>query len=613
MTAVADRCGPAPNPQWVNSLKPKGKTGAELTLARAGKALYCIVTAAQPTTQETKAADDLAMWLNEMTGAKFKVVPEGDGAVSGKVISVGNTKALAQANLPESTLPLQNEGYAIAEKNSNLYLLGGKTRGIINAVYALLEEDLGCRWYDRASATIPHKADLIFRPVLRYFIPVLDVRDPFYFEAFDADWSLRNRTNAPDARVPEEWGGHCNYALFVHSFDTFVPFDKYYDAHPEYFSLWEGKRVGGYYNGQLCLTNPDVLKIVIDDVKKTLRGNPKAELISVSQNDNEHYCQCPNCKAIDDAEGSVSGSLMMFVNKVAQAIEGEFPKVKVITLAYQGTYKPSKHIRPRPNVAIQLCTDRHSYPHPFRFVTETDEFQKALKDWAATGVSIYVWDYVINFANYSVPFPNMSVVTDNIRFYIDHNAKGVMLQGSYQCPGGASARMKSWVWAKQLWDPSRDTRALMKDFVYGYYGKSAPQIWAYEDLLWRIWEKYHPTIADESKPNPLRASLNFAPNCDMFTQEFFDKAFALYDEAEKNAADPLLLSRVKMAKLPILYTKLLLTFGREGSPKECDSPADYAAMVKEIAEIVKDQKVTHFSEGGGDELVNYWSKRTAGK
>src|SRR3546814_18242834 len=58
----------------------------------------------------------------------------------------------------------------------------------------------------------------------------------------------------------------------------------------------------------------------------------------------------------------------------------------------------------------------------------------------------------------SIPMPNMPVVTPNMRFYINHGARGIILQGSYHTLGGDNAPMRCWVWAKQLWDPSREDR-----------------------------------------------------------------------------------------------------------------------------------------------------------
>ncbi len=62
--------------EWRNSLKPTGKPSASLTLATDGQTDSEIVIPSTPTPQDRKAAADLALWLGEMTGAKFPVVAD---------------------------------------------------------------------------------------------------------------------------------------------------------------------------------------------------------------------------------------------------------------------------------------------------------------------------------------------------------------------------------------------------------------------------------------------------------------------------------------------------------------------------------------------------------
>lgn len=578
---------------WENALKPKGIPGPELTLAAGGKSNYVILLPEKPTSQERKAASDLALWLREMTGARFAVVSEGARrAPAKKLISIGGTAALARAGLAEADVDLGEEGYAMAVAGGNLFLLGGRTRGPINAVYALLEEDLGCRWYERNSSTVPHRGELKFRPVPRHVVPVLEIRDPFYWDAFDGTWSLRNRTNSPAAPVAEEYGGHMKYALFVHTFNTLVPPDVYFRDHPEYYSELGGVR----RPVQLCLTNPEVLRITIENVKAILRKDPSARLISVSPNDGTGYCECAKCRAIEEAEGSKSGTLIPFCNAVGDAIKDEFPHVKISTLAYLDTAVPPKTARPRDNVAIQLCTDSHAWPEPFLTVEETEKFQSIMRAWEAIGATMDIWDYTVNFSHYSIPMPNMPVVTEDIRFFFAHGAKGVMLQGAYQGAGSENGIMRSWVWAKQLWDPSLDTRALMRDFIYGYYGDAAEPIWQYNDMLWNMWVENHSKPPSEDKLRGL--GIRYGPDSAFLSREFLDGAFSLFAQAEGRAQDPETRRRVKLAKLPILYVKVCQApetvkgIGPDGT--------DYNRLLDELEQIVKAENVRFFAEGGED-------------
>jgi len=585
------------HPDWKSALKPKGAPGAELTLAADGRTDYVIVVPVSPSAQDEKAAGELSQWLGEVTGAEFRVVAESETLATAKYISVGRTELLRQANLPAAGEDLGDEGYAIAVRGDDLFLLGGKKRGPIYAVFALLEEDIGCRWYTRGTSTIPQLRRLTVRPVPRSFVPVLRIRDPFYWDAFDGTWSLRNRTNAPNAGIPEKWGGHVNYAAgwFVHTFDRIISAKDYFDEHPEYFSEIDGERrplIPGHRPGQLCLTNPDAVRITIDKALGVLDGHPNAELISVSQNDGGGgYCRCAACSAVNQVEGSPAGTLVRFVNQVAEAVEKKRPDVRISTLAYQETFTPPKQTRPRENVVIRLCTDTHAWGNPFLFVTETDKFQNALKGWSDMGAHINIWDYTTSFGAYLTPWPNMKVVADNIRHYIQHNAVGIMLQGAYQSPGGHRARMRSWVWAKQLWDPSLDTRTLMRDFTYGYFGTAAEPIEQYNDLLWRTWQEHHNGPA-QGRGNPI-------------DEQIIKEGMRLFERAEDLATEPETRARVKREKLSVLYAKLEL--GPVGS-KDVE---DYLKLVDEFESIARQNHVTHLRERprGIDQHLLRWRSR----
>lgn len=69
----------------------------------------------------------------------------------------------------------------------------------------------------------------------------------------------------------------------------------------------KGERIHGPHT-QRCLTNPDVLAMSIEKVREGFRKDPNALIASVTQADTypdkPNNCQCPACKAIDEAEGS---------------------------------------------------------------------------------------------------------------------------------------------------------------------------------------------------------------------------------------------------------------------------------------------------------------------
>src|SRR5437764_7258457 len=117
-------------------------------------------------------------WLKTMSGSDIEIQKDG----SGNGIVIRKDPSLGE------------EGSEIAVRDGQLIFSGGTTRGVVNAVYALLEEDLGCRFYTNESIRVAHLDALKIAAIPRKYVPQLRVRDPFYKCAFDPVWSLRNRT-----------------------------------------------------------------------------------------------------------------------------------------------------------------------------------------------------------------------------------------------------------------------------------------------------------------------------------------------------------------------------------------------------------------------------------
>jgi Domain of unknown function (DUF4838) len=565
---------------WVNALKPQGKPAGQVKVVKVGKPQGGIQLPDHPTPQETNAAVELRHWIKELTGATLEIK---SGKARGSRFAIRTDGSLG------------DEGYAIAVSRGQIILSGGKTRGVLNAVYALLEEDLGCRFYANDSIRLPKTNTLVIAPVARRYIPQLKIRDPFYACAFDPVWSLRNRANAPNAAVPEEQGGHMDYAgMFVHTAGQLVPPDKYFKEHPEYFAqAADGTRT----TAQLCPTHPEVVKIAIDHVRQVLKANPHTEILSVSKNDCQVSCLCERCKKLRDEEGSDMANQLFLVNQVAQAIEAEYPNVIIDTLAYLETIQVPKTARPRKNVAIRLCNDAvGAWSRPFTPAEQCD-VAKLVGAWGAVHNRIYIWDYNVNFSHYLAPMPNLDVMVANIRFWIKNHAEGVMLQGGYQGPAERD-QFKSWVTAKLLWNPAWDEKALARDFIQGHYGKAAPAIEEYEALLERMRVDHASEMA--SPPGGIRYPMD-AP---FLSKAFTEQATAIFARAEQLAAgDETLSRRVERAELPLLYVKCVRGPEFVGE--------NYAQVVNRFERIARREKIQFLQEGGPDfepKLAGYKSR-----
>jgi len=555
-----------------------------VTISKDGQANAVIVVAADASEPEQYAAKELAEFLGQITGAQFKTLGQEDEQASCIFVGPG---AAQGGDAQFSTDGLGAEGVVIRTVDDDLILAGGRPRGTLYAVYTFLEDQLGCRWWSSTESTIPRKPTVVVDGLDIRYVPPLEYRSPFWFDAFDGNWAARNKANGQSHRLEARHGGKHIYEGFVHTFFPLIPPQKYFAEHPEWFSEIDGQRK--YEHAQLCLTNEEMRKELVKNLKEQLRKNPAATIASVSQNDWHGNCQCKNCAAIEQEEGSPAGLMLRFVNAVATDIEPEFPNVAISTLAYQYTRKPPKITKPRPNVIVQLCSIECSFCKPL-----ADERNKAFRDdivgWSQISDRLYIWDYTTNFRHHIMPHPNLRVLGPNVKFFADHNVTGIFEQGAYTTNGAEMAELRAWVLAKLLWDPTRDGQALIDEFIEGYYGPAAPHIQAYLKVT-------HDAV---------EASGDWLGCFEQHTARYlsFDtlaQGWQHLKAAEQAVADnPDLRFRVQVAQMPTLYTFIMRWKSMQEAAKAANAewpmPDTVQGAYDQFMTIAKQKNVTRLSE-----------------
>lgn len=522
----------------------------ELVLSQNSHSGYVIVVPRKATATELFAARELAYFLKQIGGANLQIKDD-SVAPPARALLIGNTSALQRIKVLPEWSKLDEEGFSVSTRNQQIIIAGRTPRATLYGVYELLER-LGCRWFTPEVSKIPRLKRIALTPFSAWQQPAFEYREVFTTESFNADWSARNRLNgsAPANAnlhpLGEKHGGKFEIVPFVHSFYQLIPPQEYFEKHPEYFSLIDGKRQ--HLNGQLCLTNAGLLQLMIEKVEGVIRDNPGIDAVSVSQNDGGINCQCRQCKAIDDREGSPSGSLLAFVNAVADAIKLKHPTISIDTLAYTYTRKPPKTIRPRANVIIRLCSIECDFTQPFATGPRNKEFMEDLRAWGAICNRIYIWDYHNSFTHYLLPFPNLHNLASNVRVLAANGAKGYFAQGAYAPGGGGeNTELRGYLLARLLWNPATNTAQDQRDFLTGVYGPAAATI-----------EEYLRLLQENAVRSGAPTYWTHSPDSPMFTRAFLDKAQSLFDKAEVLAgADKTLLLRVRKARLPIDYVTVL--------------------------------------------------------
>lgn len=465
-----------------------------LTLIKGGESDYVIVKGAACTPSEATAARELQTLLQQISGKRLELV-EDTARVRDKEILVGKTNREGDGYTIDRAA-LGDEGFAVMVRGQKLIIAGGELRGTLYGVYTFLEEQLDCRWFTPKVSVIPNSPTVRIDAVLNYTqTPVFEYRYEDWRCSLDEAWRVKQKIN--DGASSPAYGGSVFYANGCHSMDSLVPLSLF-DEHPEYFSYRED--TGTWTTHQRCLTNPAVLAVTIANVRAALRAAPRAQMVSITQNDNGAYCQCPHCKASDALYGGPSGTNIWFVNQVAAALEAEFPQVEFDTFAYQYTRTPPKNVVPRSNVVVRLCSIECCFSHPLaeygtprlkpediqkefpyirvdspwdRTKAYDPSFANDLKGWSEICEKLYVWDYTTNFLMYLNLFANFHVLADNLQFFAEHNVRGVFEEGNLQSESGEFGELRAYLLAKLMWDPYADVEAHMDDFLAGYYGAEA--------------------------------------------------------------------------------------------------------------------------------------------
>lgn len=506
---------------------------AQVCLVSKGKPQARIVLA-QESDVNRKAAQLLQRFVRETSGGELPIVANGRRSKNCVVIG-------------ESTNEATDDGYVIDCSHGTLAIKTAGGKGDIYGVAALLEKQLGVDYLAKDFYTLTPSADVRIPQMHVAESPAFRFRQTFSYSNNDSTYRDWMRLQEHREMFAAD--------MWVHTFDRLLPSSVYGKSHPEYYSFINGERRPGNHS-QWCLTNPDIFEIVAHRIDSIFKANPNQNMISVSQNDgNDTYCQCPECRKVNEYEGSPAGCYVRFLNRLAE----RFPDKQFSTLAYLFTMHPPKHVKPLPNVNIMLCDIDTKREVPLTDNESGRDFVRALEGWAKISNNIFVWDYGINFDNVVAPFPNFHILKKNIQLFKRNHATMLFEQVNGTL-GTDFAELRAYMLGKLMWNPELDADSLMQRFMRGYYGAAAPYLYRYQQMLTGallasgtpLWIYDSPIT---HKNGMLNANLRKAYN-------------ELFGEAEKAvAADSAMLAHVRIARLPLRYSELEIARTESGGDK----------------------------------------------
>lgn len=556
---------------------------AQMQLVKKGKPVARIVC--QDTTAVNKRAVELLnRFIKRISGAELPViVPSGPES---SVIKSGTTPHKGQIIIGGHTGKAGEDGFEINCRNGSMQISTGSGKGSIYGVATLLERYMGVNYYARNTYTLTKSNTIQLPAITLAETPAFRYRQTYSYGNEDPDYYDWFRLEDPAQMFASN--------LWVHTFNRLLPAAVYGKAHPEYYAMINGRRQPGAHS-QWCLSNPDVFNLAVQKIDSIFKANPGRNMISVSQNDgNDTYCTCPECKAVDSYEGSPSGSLIRFLNKLAR----RFPDKEFSTLAYLYSVRPPRHTKPLPNVNIMLCDIDCKREVPLTDNESGREFMQALEGWSKISNNLFIWDYGINFDNLVSPFPNFHILKDNINLFKKNHAT-MLFEQVNGTRGTDFSEMRAYMLSKLMWNPALNADSLMRQFMNGYYGPAAPYLYQYQKLLeGGLLSSGTPLWIYDSPVSHKRGMLN---------RTMRKACNRLFDEAEQAVAgDTTLLDRVRLSRLPLQFADLEIERTIPGG-----NPAQRRAQVELFRQRATKYGVTALTERGisPDEYCRNYLKR----
>lgn len=459
-----------------------------VTLLENGEVKVTVVYSEGASESLIAAADFMAATIDRMSGSSGVRTAVKKGGESGFSIYVGRAANSALIDLSD----VKDDGYKLEIKPEGIYIVGKTDDATRNGIYDFLETHLECMYVSPENTYVPIFPTVKLALEEKTVNPTITWRKVYQFESLLNGWYERLKMNGTVVKEGEnnmelynEWGTWC------HSSFEFVPPEKYFDEHPEYYAKFLGKRryqfnvLGRTFPTHLCYTNEEVYQIAEAELVKRIEANPEVKFWDFSIMDTYFAtCRCKECKKFNKEAGSEMGTLLAFLNRLADAIRDDYPDVYLSTLAYQRVKNPPKNMKCAPNLCINVCAfpGTQSYPYSTEGgIKASREFAERVVEWGKICDNILVWDYVVNFTHLKLPFPNFEFQKENLEFYLENNIRFVFHQGSRE-PMDENAEMRTYLLSRQLWDKDVDLKALAKKYVAVVYGDAAGLVEEYMDL-----------------------------------------------------------------------------------------------------------------------------------
>ena len=480
---------------------------AKTTIAQNGYSDWHIIDVSSHDKVCRFAVEELRKYLKQINGYDF---PPGAIDESPYAIVVGLRGNIATDEAVLLPKPAEGyDGYSLVITDTRIVVAGDNERGVVYGVYDLLER-LGCRWFypqqdPKDQEVVPKLDELQIKTCAFSIASILKYRicnaSAFFFE-IHPDQMKAQLDNAMKARY-NGMGWQCDHRSFVgdqykeidavgviaemkkrgmllhgpaHSFQHFLRNEDYFEAHPDWFGMRNGKRMKQEFAGaQFCWSNLDARKQFVDNVEKFVLACPGLDILCSLGFDGGVACECPECKK------STPADLMLTIqNQITERLEESAPHVAVeMSGGYSPVDEPPVNTKPHENLRVIWAHwgryMGYGYDDPrYDRIANLETWRKAFP----LRLTLCQY-YTDNFATPWISAP-YTIVLEGDRKYVREKAVTGMYMLVYPEGYWWNHCFNNYMAGVCYYDFALDPNDVVTDYAMHYYGPSAgPLLAAY--------------------------------------------------------------------------------------------------------------------------------------
>ena len=508
---------------------------------------------------EQTASDELSVYLKRIFGENRR---------SKTQIYVGWHPETLKTLGEESITKLGSEEFRIVSDGDRLFIVGGRPRGTMYGVFWFLDRKLGVHWLTLDCEYVPQMSEITFPKTDITVEPAFGARilknEEYGKDTFEGRrWRAHNLVNSGFSGIfscDETFGEELIFSppAACHGLHKIVSRAKYFESHPEFWALQNGKRncpaKNNGVSGDYCLTNDELIAVTARECRKFLKKNPTARYISIQEGDSTAgYCDCEPCKKlVAECGGKESARWVYFANHVARILKDEFPKVQFLIFAYARSKEPPKNIKADPNVCVELCAwgNRRGLPYAHEKNKNGQGLMSQLNEWKKIAEHILLWDYTYSFGDTLLQSPDILLNIENLRAFSKAGVDGIYTENGVPQHIAFGMPYKSWLLSRAMWNPDEcgDGEELERSFCREYYGEASGNLAAdYLKLLRDV--------------NRRQGFVDFSAGGSIGKADFESvdttlKAYTILNEAYAKASDDVHRDRIHAFMLPMQYQVL---------------------------------------------------------